>query len=63
MSNVDFASFHTTYPYWLFFEYVCVSSLLECVGQKCQNKGELLLGNGRVCFAAFKYKHCLAKIA
>ncbi len=29
MSDVDFASFHTTYPCWLLFEYACVSSSLD----------------------------------
>ncbi len=47
------------------FEYTCVSSLLVSaivvaivvfvhVGQRFQNKGEFLLGYGRVCFGAFK---------
>ncbi len=33
------------------------------VGRRFQNKGEVLLGYGRVCFNAFKYEHRLAKIA
>ncbi len=73
MSNVDFASFRTTYPCWLLFEYACVSSSLVSVivvamvayvrvGWRFQNRGEVLLGYGRVCFGAFKYQHRLAKI-
>ncbi len=31
MSNVDFASFHTTYPCWLLFEYACVSTLVSAI--------------------------------
>ncbi len=59
MSNVDFASFHKTYPCWLLFEYACVSSLLVSaifvamvayvrVGQRFQNRGEVLSGYGHV---------------
>ncbi len=68
MSNVDFASFHTIDPCWLLFEYACVSSSLVsavivimvvylCVGRRFQNKGEVLLGYGRVCFGAFKFPY------
>ncbi len=71
MSNVDFASFHATYPCWLLFEYACVSSSLVSaivamvvyVGRRFQNRGEVLLEYGRVCFGALKYQHRLAKIA
>ncbi len=74
VGNVDFASFHTTYPCQLLFEDACVSSSLVSaivvamvvyvrVGRRFQNRGELLLGYERVCFGAFKYQHHLAKIA
>ncbi len=33
------------------------------VGWRFRNRGEVLLGYGRVSFVAFKYKHCLTKIA
>ncbi len=56
---------------WLLFEYACVSSSLVSaivvamvvyvhVGWRFQNKGEVLLGYGRV---GFEYQHRLAKIA
>ncbi len=48
MSGVDFASFHTTYPCWLLFEYACgivvAIVVYVCVGQRFQNRGEVLLG-------------------
>ncbi len=31
------------------------------MGRRYQNRGEVLLGYGPVCFAAFKYQHRLAK--
>ncbi len=74
MSNIDFALFHTTYPYWLLFKCACVSSSLVSViviamvvyvqgGQKYKNRGAVLMGYGQVCSGAFKYQHRLAKIA
>ncbi len=32
------------------------------VGWRFQNRGEVLLGYGRVCFAAFKYQHRLVHL-
>ncbi len=33
------------------------------MGWSYQNRGEALLGEGRVCFADFKYQHQLPEIA
>ncbi len=74
MSNIDVGLLHTTYLCWLLFEYACVSSLLVSVivvamvvyvrvGRRYQNRGEVLLGFGYVCFGAFKYQPNLLKIA
>ncbi len=34
-----------------------------CVERSYQNRGETLLGKGRVCFGDFKYQHWLPEIA
>ncbi len=51
---MDFALFHTTYPCWLVY---------ICGGRRFQNRGEVLLEYGRICFGAFKYQHRLVKFA
>ncbi len=40
----------------------CCHGCVAHVGRRFQNKGEVLLGYGRVFYGAFKYQHRLAKI-
>ncbi len=57
--NTGFALFHRTNRHYL----GCVGYV--CVGRRrsYQNRGETLLGQGRVCFGDFKYPHWLPEIA
>ncbi len=57
--NTGFALFHRTNRHYL----GCVGYV--CVGRRWsyQNRGETLLGQGRVCFGDFKYPHWLPEIA
>ncbi len=69
MTSIFYCDNHVRRRHGVTLVLLCFTELIiacvdyVCVGQCYQNRGETLLGNGRVCFGDFKYQHWLPEIS